>query len=472
MAKMTEKSIDIITDRGTGQNWGRFHMISCADYLTSGGYSQTLPQDFYRDLFPLGELDKRNAMTKGKYCAIAVQIAKDDKKIKRYTITDEQDNLKELLGTDEFTVISPLSYAGKSQKSEMARYCYAIAIDLDDIKYDEDTPQGLMNLFAHIEDAKITPRPTYIVCSSERNLHLYYLLDKPYPLYREQKESLSRYKTWLTKQVWSYYICKDYKNIQQEPVGQPMRAVGSITKSGNDRVKAFKVGDKVSIDYLNSFTHREEQKIAEPDRVAKAPKRDADKPKQLPAIADKAFYHWYLNTYREHTQEGRRYFCIMVLAIIARKCAIPFEQLQKDALNEVEYLDSLTKGYKNHFDEADALKAITAYSKEHFRFMRRETLVKLSGVPMQANKRNGRNQRLHLKLARANLEILNEDAGNALQGRKPKRLEVIEYIAQHPGLSNRKIAESLGVDKNTVNKYVKEIKQSGMSASEYLKSLI
>ena len=109
---------------------GRF-AVDVRTWLESH-YPEVEPYAFYRDLFGVGSLDSKGSKTAGKYCGIAVQITKEHK-AKRYTLTDELDNLPQILDTDDFVVISPMSYAGKSQQSKYQRFCYAVAVDLDSV---------------------------------------------------------------------------------------------------------------------------------------------------------------------------------------------------------------------------------------------------------------------------------------------------------------------------------------------------
>lgn len=434
---------------------------SCSEYL-AGLFPEVAPLDFYRDLFPIGTLDKRNAMTKGKYCGIAVQVVGKNK-ARRFTITDELDNIEELVSSDDFTVVSPLSYAGKTQKAEAQRDCYAIAIDLDNIKFNKDgEPQGLMDLFSQIERAQILPRPTYIVASSDKNIHVYYLLEEPIHLFKSNKESLSRYKTWLTWSLWNYYITKEYKNVQQEPIGQSMRAVGSITKDKKGRVRAFKVGDRVSIEYLNSFCRDEDKHIdiwsANDSKYPRETRKDRKE-----SFTNQSFYDWYQRQLPTYAKEGKRYFALMVLAIIARKCGISRKQLEKDALDWVKPFDELTTDKDNHFDEADALKAITAYDKQHFIFMKRETLVKLSGVPMEANKRNGRKQAQHM-IYMNGMNALHKSMGESI-GRPTKKELVFDYLKEHPEASVRDIARRLNISVNTACKWARVWRQESTDSN-------
>ena len=76
---------------------------------------------------------------------------------------------------------------------------------------------------------------------------------------------------------------------------------------------------------------------------------------------------------------------------------------------------------------------------------------------MPANKRNGRKQEVHLKIARATLEIMNEENGNILQGRPKgsgeKSKIVEEWQRQHPDGKKADCIRETGLDKKTVYKW-------------------
>lgn len=424
------------------------------DYLAEN-FEEVGAFEFYRDMFPQGCLDKRGAFTKGKYCGIAVQI-EGQRKAKRYTLADELDNLKDLLSSDAFTVISPLSYAGKTQKSEHQRDCYAIAIDLDNVVNDGKKPWGLIDLLSHIEKVGRIPAPTYIVASSKNNLHLYYLLEEPLPLFKTNKESLARYKTFLTRLIWNRYTTDSYNAIQQEPIGQGMRAVGTISKDGKDRVRAFRYGKRVTIDYLNSFVFEPGNEIEVWNKTQEG--KGKPRAERKSTNSNIGFYNAYKEKLLDYTAEGRRYFGLMILAVIALKCGVSKEQLEKDALSFVPALDDFTEREDNHFREEDALKAITAYDVNHFMFMKRETIVRLSGVPFEPCKRNHRPQRVHVKIMTATRDILYpEGEWRNAEGRPNKSEEVKRYIQEHPQDNVSKLARGCGVSRPTIYKYLKEL---------------
>lgn len=425
---------------------------SCLPWLAET-FPEVEPLAFYRDLFPLGSLDKRGAMTKGKYCGIAVQVESGGKAL-RHTLTDELDNLEELVSSDTFTIISPLSYAGKSQRADRQREIYAIAVDLDNTIFEGQDPIGVRSLFSQIERAKILPRPTYIVASSARNVHLYYLLEEPLKAYAHTKETLAAYKTWLTKTLWNKYVTNDYDRCQQEPLGQSMRAVGSICKNPKDgRVRAFLCGDRVSVEYLNGFAPQS----AKIELSTFQEKEGSGSGKQRPRWYVKpALYQWWLRQIQTGAVVGRRYFCCLCAAIFAQKSGIDEETLESDILDLVPFLDSLSLSEENRFTPDDALKAIQAFDNPRYLFMRRATLERISGIEIPPSKRNGRKIEKHLAYART-IQNFDDPEGSwrNKNGAPTKQKIVVSYAANHPGMSNRAIAKALGISKDTVNKWLK-----------------
>ena len=108
-------------------------MLDLSEALSTS-YDEVGYLDFYRDIFPEGSFEKRGVYEDGKYNGIAVSIRKGEKKAKRLTVTDDLEAIEEMTMTDDFCLMSPISYVGKSRKSGNARFMYAMAIDLDGIE--------------------------------------------------------------------------------------------------------------------------------------------------------------------------------------------------------------------------------------------------------------------------------------------------------------------------------------------------
>lgn len=118
------------------------------DYLDNA-CEELDPKEFYREIFPYGELEDRGIQEVGKYNAIAVELLPEEERAKsgsnarRYILTNDFFILDKLLESENFIIISPISYAGKSRQANNARYIYALAVDLDGI----DSVSNLVDLF-------------------------------------------------------------------------------------------------------------------------------------------------------------------------------------------------------------------------------------------------------------------------------------------------------------------------------------
>ena len=111
----------------------------------AGRFPEVTPREFYRYIFPAGELDERGAMTKGKYTGVVCRMGKD--RVYRYTLTDDLDAIDDAVNSEDFCICRPLSYAGKSATAEHARMLYAIAVDVDKLHVGPTRPVGLSNLW-------------------------------------------------------------------------------------------------------------------------------------------------------------------------------------------------------------------------------------------------------------------------------------------------------------------------------------
>ena len=112
-------------------------------------FEEVKPLEFYRDIFPLGELEEKEERIRGKYNAIAVELLPKEENqtsIKRYIVNNDLKRIEELLESENFIIISPISYCGKSRESKNARFIYAIAFDLDGITEE----QHIIDLFYQI----------------------------------------------------------------------------------------------------------------------------------------------------------------------------------------------------------------------------------------------------------------------------------------------------------------------------------
>ena len=152
------------------------------------------PMEFYRKIFPIGELDEwrenPKERTEHKYTGILIEVTEEKKNngkqyIKRYTVTDDLDEIYNVVHNyaindcRNFCLMSPISYIGKSRKSENARIMYALVVELDNLVVGKDgTQKGLHNLINQWGDkVHWIPKPTYTVASGN-GVHLYYVFEK------------------------------------------------------------------------------------------------------------------------------------------------------------------------------------------------------------------------------------------------------------------------------------------------------
>lgn len=425
-------------------------------------YDEIAPLDFYRSIFPIGELGTKGKKEVGKYNAIAVELLPKEENqkgnIKRYTITDDLEQLQALLQSDNFILLSPISYAGKSRESANARFIYAIAVDLDGIT----TTQQITDLFYQMENG-INPLPTYTVFSGS-GLHLYYLLDSALPCFKNIVVQLSKLKKELTKGIWNRYTTSLYNTPQIESLFQGFRLVGGITKDGK-RTKAFITGKTVSIEYLNSFVSKEYQVSNYTYKsnltLAKAKelypewyqKRIVDKQAKGSWTCKRDLFDWWKRKLEIESKVGHRYYCVMVLSIYAKKCGIPKEELEEYAFSIVERLDSMTTNEENHFTRYDILSALEMYNDNYITFPI-DSIVSLTDIPIAKNKRNYRKQQTHLKIARYTKELMiSEGNTSAIGGRKSKSNIVVAWQKANPTGTKAECIKETGLSKPTVYKY-------------------
>ena len=143
----------------------------------------------------------------------------------------------------------------------------------------------------------------------------------------------------LPLENYSHLCPRLHDNVQYESLFQGFRMVGSITKLGT-RVRAFKVGNKVSLEYINysvpdaykvtQFTYKSNLRLE--DAKKKYPewyeRRVIAKKPRGTWICKIDLYDWRKRSYGE-AMEGHRYWYIMTLAVYAKKCNIGRDDLKK-----------------------------------------------------------------------------------------------------------------------------------------------
>ena len=430
------------------------------------------PMEFYGEIFG-DDLEVEGEYTEGKYAAIAVELpfAKypDGRPVVyRHSVFDGLDKLDELMCSENFVVIAPITYAGKSRKSVNARYMYALCIELDHIRFDDNHyPAGLGNLFAQVNKAKIIPRPTYIV-SSGSGVHLYYAFESPVPMFRNVAQSIERLKRELTTKIWNGYNTYDEERVQYESIFQAFRLVGGITKKGG-RTTAYRTGDKVTLEYLNGFVQPENRasvvyKSALP--LAEARKKYPEwyqrrvvegKPKGT-WTCNRAVYDWWLRRITTEAKVGHRYYCMMTLAIYAVKCDIAREELEKNCYDLLDKYESLTENDDNHFTVKDVADALQVYDDKGYHTYPVNSIANRSGLFIEKNKRNGRKQADHVRLMNFIRDEINQNSDWRNKAGRPvgsgiKKNIVKEWREQRPDGRKADCIKETGLAKATVYKW-------------------
>lgn len=431
-------------------------------------YKEITSKEFYRNIFLEGELDKKNEFNKGKYVGIACEFTNEKKAngkelVKRYTITDELDTIDELLESENFIIISPISYVGKSRCTKNAVKMYAFAIEIDNLRMRENVPVGFNDLIHHFS-IELLPTPNYIVASGS-GLHLYYVFEEPLVLYDNVKKSLMNYKRDVTPIFWNQYVTTDYtkEKIQYESVFQGFRMVGGVAKNG-DRTRVFQVSNHpVTVEYMNQFVIDEKNKIeciyTSDLTIQQAKEKYPDwyekrviqnQPKGTWTCKRDLYDWWKRKIY--NAKVGHRYNCLFLLSIYAIKCGIEREELERDIYEYLEPYDELSINEFNRFTVKDIADALQAFDDKGLVTYPINSIVQRSGFDIPKNKRNGRKQQQHMEVMRAIQQVVNPDwrEGN---GRKSKK-EIVEWW-QKRNPKGRKIdcIRETGLSKPTVYKW-------------------
>lgn len=469
-------------------------------------YEEVDPLAFYRDIFPDGSLatqkDDPHEYETGKYSAIAICVTSKTKEngsrlIKRYQITDEFDNLDLLMSSDDFCFMSPISYAGKSRESKNARHMYALCVEIDNLLvksrelrfgnkerynvtynkekgiYEEHEYVGLHNLFKYFDNAY--PRPTYVVASGS-GVHLYYVFDQPIALFENIAKSISVYKRELTKKLWNKKVTRSYKeeDIQYESIFQGFRIPGTLTKAGlkthnrrDDVATVHKVGEKITVDYMNSFvadkfkmtvTYKSNLTLPEAKKLYPEwyERRIVNGEKKGRWVCSENVYKWWYNRLLNETTVGHRYYCMMMLVIYGIKCDISREKLEEDCFFLLDKYENLTESDDNHFTEKDVLDALQTFDDKDFVTYPINSISNRSGIHIEKNTRNGRKQQDHMAYMN-NIRSFKIKNGECSAGGRPigsDKSDIVKmWREENPNGTKAECIRVTGLSKPTVYKW-------------------
>lgn len=449
---------------------GIFGTMDLTEMLLEQGFQEIDYRAFYRDIFPPGCFERKGVYADQKPNGIIVEVTEEriggKQKIMRHTLTDDLEKLDEVVSRDNFCIMSPISYIGKSRQAKNARYLYAMAIDLDGV-----TSQKRFNfLMQQIENGDQMmgfvwglPRPTYIV-SSGTGLHLYYVFEERIPLFQNIVEELEKLKRRLTWQAWTQGASELHDNVQYESLFQGFRIVGTATKNG-DRTAAFQTGEKITVAYLNQYVPQE-YRAKDFEYKSKFSLEEAQKRypewyerriiQQKPRgtwTCKKDLYEWWKRKIHEGATQGHRYWCMMTLATYALKCGVPYEELLQDGIEMLDFLNSVGDA----FTMDDLIHALEAYNGDYMTYPI-DTIIARTDIGIKKNKRNGRKQEVHLMGARAIQEINDRVNGTNWRDRngRPDKANIVQLWQQeHPNGRKADCIKDTGLSKPTVYKWWK-----------------
>lgn len=440
--------------------------------MNDRGFKEIEPRAFYRALFPEGSL--QSAENDGKGNIIASQIRLSGRgHTKQWIVDDSLKVLDKVIG-DEFGLIPPLSFFGKSHTKMNAHQLFAMAIDIDYVGV-----QQLKNMLKQFGNG-VQLCPTYLV-SSGKGVHLYYLLKEPIDLFHNREKILSALKEDFIRRLWN-----DTSSLKPDApditgIYQGFRCVGSLSKFGEGfPVKAWQLCDnrytledikasipscKIDLEPLwikpkklqkKSKYSLEEAKTLFPEWyqervIEKKP------PKKKTWVCNSALYDWWKDKILTSVRAGGRYYSIMALCAYGLKCGIPEKQIKQDAYNFLEHLESLTEDEDNHFtkqDVKDALRALRTDKKQASLITSRKWIENHTKVSIPQNKRNRRKQQQHLQLARGIRQLkftIGEDVSGG--GRPSKEAIVTGWRIAHPDGKKIDCHRETGLSRMTIDKW-------------------
>lgn len=389
--------------------------------------------------------------------------------LKDYASNDKLDFIESRI----FSIISPITYVGRNRYAKNARYLYAFVIDLDGvgIKQMRDVLHQQRTDLLDRNGNSVTPHAPManIIVNSGHGLHMYYLLDHPVALYKENVPLLRKMKEGLTNVVWNDFTSA-LQDKQYQGIYQGFRMPGTLTKFG-EKIRAFRNEEAAlhSITSLNGFLSKfkltdkeiaqlegknpynptgvtvDEAKRQWPDWYERVIVMGDKKPKKWHIKRD--LYDWWLRRLRDHDEEivpGHRYFCLLTLAIYAMKCDIEKDELFQDAYSLLDRMDKLTTDEDNHFTIQDIEDALMGYKLWYCTFPR-NSIKYLTGLEIKENRRNKRKQIPHLARIRAMQNF--DDPEGGWRGRPKGTISTIgssriaemirKWMNEHPGDNNK-----------------------------------
>lgn len=392
--------------------------------------------------------------------------------------------------------VAPATFFRNCNITKCLKSLYAIVVDFDGDKrgVSVDLLKWLLERIFENEDD--LPSPTFVT-NSGKGLHLFWVFEKPVPMFNENKRTMSELYKAIHQKLADYNA-----KPQKHHFAQAYRVVGSRTKL-NQTTTAFKTGEVLPAETLLKdfeieknliWSEGKKKEKMEPSEsmlklaeniektlgVVCEDKDDWDYVHKYISDNKKAFSKtfklnqserfrknegsgwgspiWYA-TMKDRiirdTPEGNRYTSLMALTVIGYKCNIPFETVKQDIDEIIIKWQMRPKSFEVRFHEEYRDRIDNMYS-EKFKKVRKVQLEEWLGFKMtSSSKRNGRKRAEHIKLMNFVRDELNQNKtwnkeGN---GRKPKKDIVQQWREEHPDGRKADCIRDTGLTKPTVYKW-------------------
>ena len=442
-----------------------------SDVIKRYGGEKMDPLDVYKDIFRIGEgFIQKEYEDSGSFKANPIAYYKNENEDHGHFRIMFEDKFEEIYRNElvnaDFCVMNGLTYFGAKYTSDRASKMCAMIFDLDGV-----TDNSLNNFFyaAFNKEFDYYPLPNYVALSGH-GVHLYYVFEEPVPLFPNLKLQLKEFKYSLTEKMWNKNTSVDEK-VQKQGINQPFRILGGKCKKNAplDRVEVYRVNQHpVNIEYLNRFVPTkieiDEKKLFKESKLTldqakeKYPEwyeNKVVKGERSYWTVKRDLYDWWIQQIKKEengASYGHRYFCIMTLVIYGIKCGLSKDEIKQDAIDLIPFLNGLNE--KEPFTEEDIKSALECYDERYNTFPLKD-IEKLTNIRIERNKRNGRKQNQHLKIARFTRDLNYDDPNGWInkEGAPTKQLIVQKWKSEHPNGKKIDCEKETGLSRHTVIKW-------------------
>lgn len=398
--------------------------------VLSGFGEQVNPWTFYEDVF--GDM------------SLSLPVVILDEEAGKKIQPMELDDAIDFSMSRNDVLLGGVAYFNNWISKKSAKEIYTFIVDMDNVY--SGTLQNALRDDWKSANGEPFAKPTYIV-NSGTGLHLYFVLEEPIPCYRRSLEDIDKvYRQLAIQQSRRVYV-----NRQVQWFGQDFRMAGGQNKYGWENA-VYRIGDKWDIDELAKAVGVDTHfvRYGEPKEKVKTDPAKRQRRKTTGWKTNKAFYYHALEGCREKTHEGHRYTSLCALSVIAWKCGIPPEQLERDLLS---LLPGYNKGAQRQIKEKEVYSALKMYNDRAMP-TRRESLEHWQGWEYKPIKRNGRKRAEHIKIMNFVREEINgnKDWRNKA-GAPTAQAKVQQYRAEHPEATKAECHRATGLDPKTIRKW-------------------